>query len=89
MQRRYSRGLFLPQARAQQVGEQVVIAPPAAYLIQRHQEQARALHLLQHCLTVGTAGDRIAQLARQPLQHRGLQQELARLRTLPFKYLPR
>ena len=32
--------LFLLQAGTEQVGEQVVVAPPAAHLIQRHQEQA-------------------------------------------------
>ena len=40
-------GLFLLQAGAEQVGEQVVVTPPAAHLIQRHQEQSRPLHLLQ------------------------------------------
>ena len=54
-------GLFLLQAGAQQVGEQVVVAPPAAHLIQRHQEQSRPLHLLQQRLAAGAAGDRVAQ----------------------------
>ena len=41
-------GLLLQQASAEQVGEQLVVTPPATHLIQRHKEQARPLHLLQH-----------------------------------------
>ena len=62
MQRREPIGMLLLQAGAEQVGEQVVVAPPAAHLIQRHQEQVRPLHLLQHHLATGAAGDRITQL---------------------------
>ena len=40
-------GPFLLQAGAQQVGKQVVVTPPAAYLIERHQEQSCPLYLLQ------------------------------------------
>ena len=47
VQLRHPGGLLVLQAGAQQVGEQVMVAPPAAHLIQRHQEQARPLHLLQ------------------------------------------
>jgi hypothetical protein len=57
------------QAGAQQVGEQLVVAPPAAHRIQRHQEQVGPLDRLQHCLALVAAGDRVAQLPRQPLQH--------------------
>ena len=52
---------LLLQAGAEQVGEQLVIAPPAAHLIQRHQEQSGPLHLLQQRLAAGAAGDRVAQ----------------------------
>jgi hypothetical protein len=72
-------GLLPLQAGAEQVGEQLVVAPPAAHLIHRHQEQVGPLHLLQHRLAIDPAGDRIAQPAGQPLQHRGLQQEPAQL----------
>ena len=41
MQLRHAVGLLFLQAGAEQVGEQVVVAPPAAHLIQRNQEQAR------------------------------------------------
>ena len=66
---------------ANQIGEEMVVTPPAAYLVQRHQEQPGPLYLLEQRLTVATAGHRVAQRARQPLQHRGLEQE-ARTRSL-------
>jgi hypothetical protein len=43
VQRLHPAGLLGLQPGAQQVGEQVMVAPPAAHLIQRHQEQARYL----------------------------------------------
>ena len=42
--------LFLPEAGVEQVGEQMMVAPPAAHLIQRDQEQIGPLHLLQQAL---------------------------------------
>ena len=79
MQLLHPAGLLLLQAGAEQIGEQMVVAPPAAHLIQRHQEQARPLDVVQHRLATGPAGDRVTQLAGQPLQHRGLQQERTHL----------
>ncbi len=88
MQRRDPAGLLLLQAGAEQVGEQVVVAPPAAHLVQRQQEQAGPLDRLQHRLAIGAAGDGVAQLSRQPLQHRCLQQEPAHLVLLAVQHLP-
>ena len=87
VQRRDPAGLFGLQPGAEQVGEQLVITPPAAHLIQRQQEQAGLLDRLQHRLAAGPAGDRIAQLPGQPLQHRGFQQEGAHLLALPLEHL--
>ena len=87
VQLRHPAGLFGLQAGAEQVGEQVVVAPPAADLIQRHQEQSRPLHLLQQRLAARAAGHRVTQRAGQPLQHRGLQQERAHLLALPLEHL--
>ena len=47
VQLRRAAGLFLLQAGAEQVGEQVMVAPPAAHLIQRDQEQAGPFRLLE------------------------------------------
>ena len=60
MQRRNPFGLFLLQPYAQEIGEQMVIAPPAAYLVQGYQEQVGALGCLQHLLAVGSPGECIA-----------------------------
>ncbi len=56
-------GLFGLQAGAEQVGEQVVVTPPAAHLIQRHHEQPGPLGLLQQRLAARTAGDHVTQRA--------------------------
>ena len=50
VQLRHAAGLLFLQAGAEQVGEQVVVAPPAAHLIQRDQEQPRPFRLLQQRL---------------------------------------
>ena len=78
---------LLLQAGAEQVGEQVVVAPPAAHLIQRHQEQAGLFHPLQHRLAISAAGDRITQPAGQAFQQRGFQQEGAQLLLLAVQHL--
>jgi hypothetical protein len=87
VQLRHPLGLPLLQAHPQQVGEQVVVAPPATHRIQWHQEQVGPLDRLQQPLAVGAAGDRIAQRPRQPLQHRGLQQEAAHRLGLALQHL--
>jgi hypothetical protein len=68
-------GPLLLQADAEEVDEQVVVAPPAPHLVQRVKEQVRPLGLLQQLLAVRSPRHRIAQRPRQPLQDRGLQQE--------------
>ena len=87
VQLRQAAGLLLLQAGAEQVGEQVVIAPPAAHLIQRDQEQSRPLGLLEQRLAALAPGDGVAQRAAEPFQHRGLQQERAQLLVLPLEHL--
>jgi hypothetical protein len=79
-------GLVLQQAGAEQVGEQLVVAPPATHLIQRDQEQARPLQPFQHRLAAGPAGDGVAQRSRQPLQDRRLQQKAADLIRLALQH---
>ena len=83
----YPAGLLLLQKSAEQVGEQVVIAPPATHLIQRDQEQARPFRLLQQRLAALAAGDGVAQRAVEPFQHRGLEQERPQLLVLPLEHL--
>jgi len=77
----------LPQAGAQQIGEQMVVTPPAALPVQRHQEQVGPFGLLEQPLAVGPGTDGVAERARQPLQHRCLQQDVAQRRRLPVQHL--
>jgi hypothetical protein len=83
----YRAAWLLFQPGAQQVGEQLVVAPPAAHLVQRQQEQPGPLHLLEQGLAAGPGGDRVAQRSAEPLQHRGLEQEGAQLLGLVFEHL--
>jgi hypothetical protein len=87
VQLRHPLGPLLRQAHPQQVGEQVVEAPPAADLVQRHQDKVGPLDLLQQRLAVGPPGDRVAQRPRQPLQDRGLQQEPPQVLRLAVQHL--
>jgi hypothetical protein len=48
------------QAGPQKLGEQVMVAPPAAHLVQRDQEQVGPLGLLQQLLAVAAATDGVA-----------------------------
>ena len=43
-------GTFLHQPGLQQVGEQLVVAPPAAHLVQRDEEQVGLFYLFQQLL---------------------------------------
>ena len=77
---------LLLQAGAKQVGEQAVVTPPAAHLVERQQEQAGLLHLLEQGLAARAAGDGVAQPAAEPFQHRRLEQERLHLLGLALQY---
>jgi hypothetical protein len=81
-------GARLPQAHAQQVGEQAVVAVPAAPLVQGDQEQVGALEVLQRLLPVAAPGDRVAERAAEALEDRGVEQEVPQLSRLPLEDLP-
>ncbi len=74
--------LLSGQLGAEQVGEEVVISPPSAHLVQRDEEQPGPLDPLQHLLAVGPSGESVTQRARQPVEHGRLQQEVADVRRL-------
>ncbi len=61
----------------QDVGEQVVVAVPAALVVQRHHEQVPALQRLEHLAAPGRLGDGVAQRAGEPVEDRGAEQEVA------------
>jgi hypothetical protein len=68
VQLRHQVRLGLQHAGAEQIGEQVMQAPPAALLVQRDQEQVGPLQLLQHALAVRVPGHGVAERAAEPLQ---------------------
>ena len=75
------------QVGAQEIGEQVVVAPPPPLLVERDQEQAGPLDRLQQLLAVRAAHHGVAQRPAQPVEDRGLQQERAQLGRLAFEHL--
>ena len=87
VQLRHPAGLLLLQAGAEQIGEQVMVAPPAAHLIQRDQEQARLFRFLEKGPAALAAGDGVAQGTAEPVEYRGLQQEGAQLLVLLLEHL--
>jgi hypothetical protein len=77
---------LLLQTGAEQIGEQAVVTPPAAHLIESQREQAGLFPLLQQGLAARAAGDGVAQPAAEPLQHRRLQQERPQLLRLALQH---
>ena len=77
MQRRHLLGLLRQQMRPQHLGEEVVVAVPAAPVVQRHDEHVAPFQRLQLCAASPLPGDGVAQRATQPLEDGGMQQEVA------------
>ena len=64
----------------QKLAEQMVIAIPLTASVESDQEHIRALELRKHCRRVLAAEHGVAQLRREPPQHRGPYQEVPGLR---------
>ena len=75
MQNRQSVGLFVEQARVQNVGEEMVVAIPLAPVVEGDQEQVSPIEGLEHGLAAGLGGDGFAQRPVQSAQDGGVQQE--------------
>ena len=67
-----------PQPGAQQLGEQAVVAEPGALTVERHDEQAAVLELLEQERAVAAAGQRVREAAADPLGDARDEQQLAR-----------
>lgn len=80
---RHPPGCLGEQARLQHVGEQVVVAVPAAVGVERDEEQVVPLEAAEDPGGVGASGQRVAERTREALEHRGREQEVAQLRGLP------
>ena len=79
VQLRHVSGLLVLKTRAQHVCKEMVIAIPAAAVVEWNHEQVASLQRLQHRFAAVLAGDGIAQRAAEPVEDRGLQQEAADL----------
>ena len=84
---RLEAGALEPQARAQQLGEQPVVAEPRAVTVERDEERAGALELLERERAVVAAGQRVGQIAADAAGDARAQQQLARRRGQPGQHL--
>ena len=75
------------EADAEEIREQLVVAPPAAHVVQRFEEQVGLLDRLQHRLAVRAPGDCVTERAGVALQDGRLEQELTYLCGLAFEHL--
>ena len=87
MQLRHTLRLLVDQVGAQDVGEEVMVAVPAAAVVEVDDEDVAPLQRFEHRLTALVAGDRVAQRAAQRVEDRLLQQELADTRGLALQHL--
>ena len=71
----------------QQIGEQMVIPPPAADVVELDHEQAGPVRFFEQVLAVVAARDGVAQGPAEALEHRRLEEEAAELGTLLFEDL--
>jgi hypothetical protein len=72
--------VLVPELQLQKLAEQTVVAVPLPAGIQSDQEHVRARELREHFGRVLATENRVAQLGREPSQHRGAQQEVPGLR---------
>src|SRR5262249_8192645 len=72
-------GTFLQQASVEDVGEELVVAIPAALVVQGYDEQVAPFQGYQCRCPTGLAGDGVAQGAGEPVQDRGVEQEVVDL----------
>ena len=87
MQRRQFGRAAPPQFQLQQIGEQLMVAEPGPPRVQRDDERARLLELLQDPLAARVPGQQVGQLAIDPFQYRGPQQHPPGLFALPIQHL--
>ena len=68
--------VLAPELELQNLAEQMVIAIPLLACVERDQEHVRARELREHRSRVLATENRVAQLGREPPQHRGAHQEV-------------
>ena len=69
-------GLALRELGAEQIGEELVVAVPLAAVVERNEEEVRALELRQARRRATPPGHRVAERSRERVEDRGLEQEV-------------
>jgi hypothetical protein len=64
-----------PETGPQEIAEQMMEAVPATLLVEGNEEQVGAFQLFEHLLAIGIPGESVAELAAEPLQDGGPEQE--------------
>ena len=77
----------LLQPGPEEVGEQVVVAPPAPDVVELHHEQTGPVHLFEQLLAVIAAGDRVTQRPAETIQDRRLEEEVPEVLSLAAENL--
>ena len=80
-------GFQRAQAGPERLGEQVMVAIPASFAVERDDEQVLPLQVVEQPLTVGSIGQRVAQVGGEQIEHRRLEQEPAHAGRLPVQDL--
>jgi hypothetical protein len=85
------RGCFFGQPAAQlqpeQIREQVVVAEPGAFGVQRFDERVRVFEKQQDPFRARPAGQQVGQLAVDPFEQRGAQEQILDVGRLAFEHL--
>jgi hypothetical protein len=87
VQRRDRLGPGAFELQPQQLAEEVVVAVPLASIVQRHEEEVRALYLLKHPARRPLPGHGVAQRRGQPVEDRRAEEKVAHLLSEPAQDL--
>ena len=87
VQSRDVRGLRAAQFQPEQAAEHAVVAEPGAGGVEGYDERVGVFQVQQDAFGSGGAGEQVGELAVDPVQHGGAQQQGLDLRRLPVEHL--
>ena len=87
VQRRYFFGQRPAQLQPQQIREQVVVAEPGPLGVERYDERVRVLEVQQDPFRARAAGQQVGQLAVDPVEQGGAQQQILDVGGLAVQHL--
>jgi hypothetical protein len=82
VQHRYFRGQRPAQLKPQEIRQQVLVAEPPAPGVQRFDERVSVLEAQQDRFRARPIGQQVGQLAIDPVEHRGAQEQILDVRPL-------